>query len=446
MTLRFGVQRLPVVVVAILALASAADAETLTYGVDAGLGESDNVRLAPTDKLSQTIGIADVDFDFKQLSPRLDADAKGNFSFLDYLQGAYGNQVIGRFDGVTHLAIIPERFNWVFQDDFGQATVDPFTPTTPYNLENINYFSTGPDFALRPGGTSFINVSARYARAQYETTPFNSNRFLGSFAWGLQLSASSSVSLNADSERVLFVNTALNQDFDRTNGFVRYELQGARTELSADLGATTVSQGGTSTAGGLGRVQLARKLSAAGKVTLSLGHDLTDASTSFSSLQSGAIGFVGTAPAPVSSASYKSNYAALGWQYERHRTIIKVSARWEEDTYGGQPTFDNNQASAEFSVERKLTRAFNAQIVGRFYKADYIHAIVSPTSGSPNFHDALIAAVLSWRHGRALEVRLRCEHNSHVTPGSDLGYGENRAILTIGYRPRPPEPAEEPGA
>jgi len=40
----------------------AARAPLLTYGIDAGIGESDNVTLAPTDKISQTIAITDADF------------------------------------------------------------------------------------------------------------------------------------------------------------------------------------------------------------------------------------------------------------------------------------------------------------------------------------------------------------------------------------------------
>ena len=256
MSLRSSPQRLPAAIVLVLALASTAAAETLTYGVDAGIAESDNVTLVSTNKVSQTMAVADTDFDFKQQSRLLDADVKGNFSYIDYLQNAFSNQLIGRFDGIAHVALIPERLNWVVQDDFGQSTLDPFTPTTPTNLENVNYVSTGPDLSLRLGGTSFLNMGARYARAQYETSPFNSNRVLGNIAWGLQLSALSSVSLNADTERVKFENTVVNTDFDRTNAFVRYEAHGARTDLSADLGATTISQSGESTTGGLGRIEL----------------------------------------------------------------------------------------------------------------------------------------------------------------------------------------------
>jgi hypothetical protein len=444
-------------------------ADTFVYGVDAGVAESDNVTLASSDKVSQTIALTDADFAIKQQSRLLDLDAKGDFSYLDYLQGAYGGQLIGRFDGSAHVAIIPERITWVVQDDFGQAALDAFTPQTPNNLEDVNYFSTGPDFALRFGASSYLNASVRYARAQYETSPYNSNRILGNLAWGYQLSAQSSVSLNADSERVMFENTLLNSDFDRTSGFVRYEVQGARTDLSVDLGATTIrqnsgpsavildgitpvaqsgtstpaDQNGDSTTGGLVKILLARELSAAAKLTLSAGRELTDASTSFSNLQGGAIGVIGSAPAAQTSDNYTSNYASAGWQYTRNRTTLALSGRWEKDDYGADPLLDYTRSGAEFRVERRMTRALTAEILGRIYKTDYIHELVQ--TGSTHYDDELIAGALTWRHGRGLEVKLRCEHSARVTAGP-YGYGENRAILTVGYRPAARQTQNDPGA
>jgi hypothetical protein len=468
MRLRSRTPHLPIAAVSFLVLISASKAQTvtpgfaasradastsgvaskpisLTYGVDAGIGESDNVTLVSTGKVSQTMAVADADFDFKEQSRRLDVDAKGNFTYLNYLQGAYSSQVIGRFDGQAHLALIPERLVWVLQDDFGQAALDAFTPVTPNNLENINYVSTGPDLALRLGASSYVNVSARYARTQYETSPFNSNRLLGNLAWGLQLSARSSVSLNADTERVLFENTVLNSDYDRTKVFGRYEVHGARTDLTADLGATTVRQNGTSTTGGLGKVELARKLSSAAKLTVSVGRELTDASTSFSNLQSGATGVVGTAPAAQTSNNYTSSYVSPGWQYERNRTTVGLSGRWEKDVYEGAPLLDNTRSGAEFRVARRLTRALSAEVLGRYYKTDYAHSIVASANGTSNFDDESVIAGLTWRHGRGLEVKLRYEHSARLTTGI-YGFGENRAILTVGYRPSTRPPESDPGA
>jgi len=207
MRLRSRTPHLPIAAVSFLVLVSASKAQTvtpgfaastaeastsgvaskpvaLTYGVDAGVAESDNVTLVSTGKVSQTMAVADADFDFKQQSRRLDVDAKGNFTYLDYLQGAYSSQLIGRFDGLAHLALIPERLVWVLQDDFGQAALDAFTPVTPNNLENVNYVSTGPDVALRLGASSYVNASVRYARAQYATSPFQQQSAAGQLRLG----------------------------------------------------------------------------------------------------------------------------------------------------------------------------------------------------------------------------------------------------------------------
>ncbi len=419
--------------------------ETLAYGVDAGVAESDNVTLVSTDKVSQTMALAHTDFDYTRNSRRLDLDAKGDFTYLDYLQGAYGSRLVGRFDGAAHLGIIPERLVWVLQDDFGQAALDPFTPVTPTNLENVNYVSTGPDLALHLGANSYVNMSARYARAQYATSPFNSNRLLGNLAWGLQLSARSSVSLNGDTERVMFQNTVLNSDFDRNSGFGRYEVHGARTDFSGDLGATTIRQNGTSTSGGLAKVELSRKLSAAARLTVSVGRALTDAATSFSNIQSGAIGVVGTAPATQTSSNYTSNYVSAGWNYRRNRTTLSLSGRWEKDRYDAQPLLDYTRSGAEFRVERRLTRVLTADILGRYYKTDYAHSLAVSQNGSSNFDDEMVGAGLTWRHGRGLEVKLRCEHSARLAPGA-FGYGENRVILTVGYRPGSDRPESDPGA
>jgi hypothetical protein len=409
------------------------------YGIDAGIGESDNVTLAPTDRISQTMAIADVDFDLKERSRRLDADAKGDFSYLDYLQGAYANELIGRFDGVAAVALFPGRLNWTFQDSFGQAQIDPFTPVTPTNRENINYFSTGPDLALQFGPVWFFNAGGRYIRTTYQTSPFDSTRFEASAAPGTELSAGSSVSLYGSFERAVFDTTVVdgvlvNTNFNRSRVFGDYEAHGARTDLSVNLGATRVDEGAESITGPLAKLKISRKLSAASKLTFSAGRDLTDASTGFSNLQSGAIGTVGTAPAAGSLSNYTVTYASLNWDYTRNRTTVALSGGWEKDTYEGQPQLDLQRADAEFRLERRLSRAFTAQLVGSLYRTEYPHADAGVGYDET---DGRVGGALAFSTGKGLEVRLRYEHTSRIASGigSGTGYQENRAFLTVGYRP-----------
>lgn len=456
-------------------LAPAQLTQPYTYGIDAGVGETDNVNLAPANKVSQTIATADADFTVHEQSRLLDVNALGNFSYLDYLQGAFSPQLIGRFDGIGNLAIVPGHLIWTLKEDFGQAPVNPYAPVTPANLENVNYVTTGPDLALRLGALNFLDVSARYARAQYQTSPFNSNRLLGSISLGRDVSAAAAVSLNATTERVLFDNTTLNTDFERSSGFGRFEAHGARTDLIAELGVTVVRQTGAvpesttgtgtgapiglaptipvnavdSTTGPLAKLELSRKVSPSARIFLTAGRDLTDASSSFAA-QNTNVGITTTlTPAALTADSYRTTYASAGWQYARNRTKITLTGRWEKDIYPGLAPLDVTLPSATLTVDRRLTRNLSAELLGSWTKNQYPNAVLAPgTIGSTDYANGVVGASLTWHHGRGLEIKLRCSHNSYDASNGNTGYQETRAFLTIGYRPLlvpAAEDVEEPG-
>jgi hypothetical protein len=435
-----------------------------TYGVDAGIGETDNVTLVPTNKVSQTIATTDADFTVNRQSRLFDVNAIGDFSYLDYLQHAFGNQLLGRFDGTADAVIVPGRLTWTVRDDFGQSALDPYTPVTPNNIENINYLTTGPDLKLRFGGVNFVNVSARYGRTQYQTSPFSSNRAFASLALGRDVSAGGSISLDANSERVMFANTQLNADFTRTSAFGRYELEGARTSFVGELGVTTVDQAsirsasgspgpmtglgsgvpnlailaepGGSLTGPLVRLQLSRRVSPSSKVILTAGQNLTDASSSFSAQTTGATGIFSTVPGEQTAGTYRSTYASAGWQYQRNRTTLAVTGRWEKDIYPGLSSLDVTMPSVQFNVQRRLSRALSVQLLGSWTQTHYPNQVLTPQiAGSTQYANTVLGGSVVWRHGYGLEVRLRCDHESYTVSNGNTGYHETRVFLTVGYRP-----------
>jgi len=423
------------------AAAQGARAQSFIYGADVGIGETDNVTLVQNDKVSQTLALADVDFNLKDQTRRFDVDATGMFTDIDYLQNAYGNQLIGRFDGKADVALIPERLTWALTESFGQAQIDPFVANTPTNLQDINYVATGPDATFRLGPTVFLDLSARYARATYQSDPFDNSTAHGSAGLGLALSAQSSVSIDGSFDRVYFDNTIVNTNFDRSSVYGHYELQGARTDFAANLGATKVDQGADSYTVPSLKLQLSRKLSSVSTLKFSVGRDITDGNSAFASLQSGAMGGIVTSPAILSPTNYTVTYGSVDWEYVRNRTTIGVSGTWEKDVFGGSSLLNMTRSEAEFRLERKLSSFLTAQLVGRLYRTEYPNSDFSDTDG-------LVGTALIYHAGRGLEIKLRYDHSSRAVsgvgiapsivavPGANTGYSENRAFLTIGYRPR----------
>jgi hypothetical protein len=236
----------------------------------------------------------------------------------------------------------------------------------------------------------------------------------------------------------------LNQDFDLTNLFVRYELQGARTNLSADLGDTIVTQRNESTGGGLVKLNLSRTLSPASKISLTLGRDSTDASASFAGIQPGATGAVGAAAAPNVSESYSRTYGTVNWEYQRNRTSLGLSGNWEKDEYAGDSALNRTLSTGELRLQRRLREAFTVQIAGRLYKTDYGNINLPASSGSPNIQTSSVTASLTWHHGRALDLKLALDHTNYSTSPNDVGYHDNRVFLTVGYRRLKASPVNDP--
>jgi hypothetical protein len=433
------------VISAVVPLATAARAEGFLYGIDAGIGESDNVTLVETNKVSQTMAIADLDFSLKEKSSRLDEDVTGDFTYLDFLQHAYGSEVLGQFNGTVRYALIPQSLTWTLQDNWAQAQTDPFGPLVPSNQQNINYVTTGPDWYARLGSTSFLDITARYAHADYQVTPIDNDRAFGSVQLGHEISALSSVSLNGTAERVLYEDTVLNEDFDMSSVYARYELHGARTDFAVNLGVDRVTEDGTSNAGLVALLKLTRRISSAAKLTVEAGRNLTDPSAGFNTLQNSSVvnavvvnNVVSNVPAPVTSSIYTANYIAAAWNYERNRTTVGLSARWEKDAYVDQPQYDGSRNQFDASIERRLTHALSARLYANVYQTRYDHDQFIVTSPGFTDQDGLYGFAIVLREGRGLEVRLRYDHMSRdISAGAGAGYNENRVFLTIGYRPQP---------
>jgi len=381
---------------------------------------------------------------FNEVSRLFDANLKANFSYLDYLQGAFSPDLIGRADGTAHVSVVPERFTWTFQEDFGQGAINAFVAPTPDNRQNINYFSTGPNLFFRFSGTGFLNLTFRYARSTYTSSPFDNGRIQGGFELGQQLSPLSTISLDANSERVLYSNTLVATDFDRTSAFLRYEIDGVRTDISANLGGSKISSGEESQSGPVARLEIHRRISSRSKIGLSVAREFTDASAGFSTAQTGALNGIITTPAPVTANNYTSDSSTLTWAYGYNLTTLNLSGRWAKDGYSSQPQFDQTRLGAEVNLTERLTRAFTTQISGSLYRTDFQHTDFVDTEPGSHYQDGRLGLAFIYTAGRALEFRLRVDHLARSVSAASsttglFGFHSNTVYLTVGYRPRPTE-------
>jgi hypothetical protein len=420
-------------ILAVLALGSgsvvrAQEVDT-SYGVRVGVGNTDNIRRTDTDKSDETIALAGVNFSLAQDSRRLNADATGDFSYLNYLDDVYDDEVVGSFSGQARLGIVPERFEWRLSDNFGQTSQQAFRPATPENRENINYFTTGPSLVIGAGSATRLTLDGSYSNVGYETSPLDSDRLGGRVGLVRQLSSSASASLNVNYQDVDFKEDALNTDFDTSEAFVRYDVKGSRTSLGVDLGYTQVEQEQQKSSGTLFRLQASRRLSPAATLGLSLGREFSDAGNLFqqlSQLQSTQAGPGGIQPVQSTSDPFTNTYGTLGWYLVRNRTEFGVSvARFEED-YEQDVLRDRTRTTLSASFRRNLTPAL--EFLASLDRTEEEYGV-----SSQDFSELYGTMLLSWQLGRHMSIEFQYER---VDRGSDSlvdEYVENIGWVRIGY-------------
>lgn len=413
---------------------AAVPAELTHYGIAAGVGETDNVALSSTHPKAQTIATANLDFDIRRSGSLLDASALGNFTDLNYIQGAYSNQVLGRFDGLATAKLWSDRLKWMAAEDFGEQQIDPFAAIIPSELQRVNVFTTGPDLTLRPSYSTFVAFNARYSQISYQTSPFDSRNLSASAEFGRQISPLSSLSVVVQAEQLRFTNTLANTDYSRREAYGRYRIQGARTSVEAQLGATQANDVNSWKTSPLARLELTRRISPFSVVTLMGGREYTDNGGSFASLRAGAGGGITVAAASQSTGNYLRNYGSAGWQFSRLRTTFGLTGDWEHDAYDRQRLFDTTREDLALNLGRSLTPKLSVMLRGSVDRYDYLNQGYVNNFGTAD-------ATVTYRPGRWFVVYAQYEHAFSSASGARAlllqgsGYDENRIFIMIGYRP-----------
>lgn len=400
------------------------------YGVSAGLGESDNVNLSSTDRKAQTLAATNLFFDLIRSGSRLDLNAMGNFSDTDYLEGAYGNQVLGRFDGIANATLWENHLKWLVRDDYGDSQINVLQSMTPTNLQRMNVFSTGPDLTLQPTLQSFVELQGLYSRNTWQDDPFNGNTETGTLTVGREISAASSLSLVGQLQQERFDNTSVNSDYQVREYYGRYLARGARTALDLQGGVAQANDTGSWTSSPLVRFSLTRNVSPFSTVSASGGREYSNAMGGFASLASGVTGGIPIGPATQTTANALRTYGDLTWTFQRQRTSINVLGNWERNEYDTESKFDSTLTNITLSLGRQLTPRLSANLMATLDRAQYASQGFTNNYGTAG-------AGLVYRPGTWVVIYGRYDHQFQRDSGltRDLGYDENRIFVMIGYYP-----------
>ena len=409
------------------------------YQVSVGVIESDNIQRLPSGGNSDSIIEEELGFTWHERGSRLDADIDADLSHLNYVPPLFGSEVIGNFIGQASFALVPQMLLWEVADNFGQSSINPLEAITPANREFVNYAMTGPELLLPLASQTLLDVTARYGRVDYQSSPLNSNRFSGGVAVVRNLSAQSHLSLNLQDERVDYTNDTLNPDYDNQEAFVRFDAKGFRTTVDADLGIARLREPGSSPSIPLAHLDLTRRISPSSTVALSFGHEFSDSAAAFRVEQT--LGGANLNAQTVSSTGtpFTSDYGALSWNFGRNRTAWGLTASLFKDHYLQGTSLDDRRSELDAHISRQMTPTVQLTLFEVLQKQTFVNQVGDSTQTTTD-------ARLTWRMGSRVSMFV---DYTHATRSSDLPgteFKENRLWLSIGYGrpaatpPGPPTP------
>lgn len=402
-------------------------AAEITYGVEVGVGTSDNIRRVPDGEESETILTTGLELAVLREEGRLHANMDIDLAYFDYQDNAYDGEVTGIANADLRYLFVPGRFEWVLIDSFGQSELDPFAASTPDNRENVNYFTTGPDFTARLGSAGSLTLFGRYSATEFQESDFDDERLLGGLSFGRELSSRSEVSVNATAERVEFDDQTAGSNYDRQSAFLRYDIEGARTTVGIEAGYTEIHDNDTTSSSPLFELDISRNLSQRSTLTFNGGVRSSDASTALrGGIEAG--GGAPTGPDQVSSTDpFETRYASLGWEYAALRTQFQLSAGYEANEYETDGSLDRTRNVFTASASRNITPRLTLRAQGSIRSSDF-------DATDQDDDETQIGLYLSWNASGRVFVEFEVEEFSRDSSNDLTEYDETRAFLRLAWR------------
>jgi hypothetical protein len=406
--------------------ALAQDSDHATLDFDLGAQHSDNVSRVKVDEQSDTIGTARVALSFEQDRPRIDTSIDGNLEYNRYFDDSYDDDVVGGVNAALIAALVPERFDWAFEDNYGQIAQNRLAVDTPDNRQSFNYFSTGPDLTLPLGSRFSFLLSGRWSDVYYEDSDEGSENLSGSVALSRLLSERTTLSLNGTVTDIEYDASDLFTDYRVTEAFLRLDASGAQTSLAVDLGYTEAERDGETSGGELIRLNISHRITSRSTLSLQAGSEFVDAGQAFRIDQSALGVDLQTSDTVAAADVFRSTYAYLSLDTRRERTGLSAAIFGRRERYENVTTSDRDVIGAQFGWLRSLTPRVTLDLRAGYNDEEFVTSDFA-------FDEWYAGFGFSWRLTPAVSIRLDGDHYVGSGDGETRDFEENRAFLGIRY-------------
>ena len=133
----------------------------------------------------------------------------------------------------------PGQFEWHLNNRYTQTVIDAFSSDTPNNRQNINIFSTGPNYTIRLNSNSNLQLELRGENYNFEED-LDNNRAQFAFRLLHNLNAAWTITFNNEVQTINYMNNDIS-DLNRNDLFIGMDYVHGLNYFNAEFGYTNAS-------------------------------------------------------------------------------------------------------------------------------------------------------------------------------------------------------------
>lgn len=218
-------------------------AADIHYSIGSTLTHSTNLNHEPipvNDELSQSVrGVVSA----VENSASIVANVDMSVEAIHYTNNLASDSSNGQLLGNALWNIRPGMFAWYVSDVYTQTAIDTLVSDTPANRQNVNAFSTGPNYYLRINRRSNFELDGRLERYTYEDIIANNNNDRATTIAKLDYAFNPALNTNLNYQitYVTYDDQVINTDFSRNDVFLGAEYARGVNTVNMEAGYTSVN-------------------------------------------------------------------------------------------------------------------------------------------------------------------------------------------------------------
>ena len=411
-------------------LSSSVHAIDMTYGMDVSLGRYENINRVSNPVREEWVQRVRGVFKLVENSSNLIANVDASLSIINYSNNQQQDDVSSNVNALGRWIIKPKQFEWILSDVYTQTIINQFQSINQSNIQNINVFSTGPNFFLRFNSRNNINFEARVNNVFFENTGGDNNQLSTAIRWLYLTSPALTTSLNAELEKTDYIDIALN-DYTRNDAFARFYYKKANSVFAAEAGLTKVEYNNQrETLGKRYLLSVQQQRTSNSDFQLVYRYGLTDTG---SFLSSAVLNPLSNSTLSTSLVPDVFTLEELNFNYNKKgkKFSFNISVNQNKFRYENQTALNQHGASVSISPIINISQVSSLRFEAKNTKTTYDNQ--NPIREDLDY---LYRAVYSYKSSKKISLSLSLESEKRKSTNVASSYNDNRIIASLIYTPR----------